>query len=174
MITVISGTNARNSNTLKVAETCLEHLHAIGAKAQLLNLTELPADIISPDMYHNRSASFLRFQEKYLIPAEKFAIIIPEYNGGVPGIFKLMVDCCDIKKVWYGKKVSLTGTAAGRSGNLRGLDHMTNMLNYLQVDVMKNKIPISRIQDLLDEQGDLSHRPTIDLLKMQMEQLVEF
>lgn len=174
MITVISGTNARNSNTLKVAKICHAHLLSLGVESQLLDLMDMPTDILSPDMYTDRPASFLRFQEKYLLPAEKFAIVLPEYNGGVPGIFKLMMDCSDIKRAWFGKKASLTGTSTGRAGNLRGLDHMTNMLNYLHVGVLRNKLPISRIESLLGNEGEFEHAPTVTLLQKQMEQLVDF
>lgn len=173
MITVISGTNARKSNTFKVATVQYDFLKSQGVDCQLLNLADMPTDILSDEMYDIPSKSFLAFQDKYLFPTEKYVISIPEYNGGVPGIFKLMIDASDIKKAWHGKKASLTGVAAGRSGNLRGLDHMTNMLNYLQMDVLKNKIPVSQINTLLDKEGNLSHGPTIKWLHEQMRQFLE-
>jgi NAD(P)H-dependent FMN reductase len=174
MITVIAGTNARNSNTAKVASVQYAYLKSQGVDCQLLNLAEMPTDFLSSAMYEQPAASFVAFQEKYLLPAEKFVIAIPEYNGGVPGIFKLMIDASDIKNAWWGKKASLTGVASGRSGNLRGLDHLTNMLHYLKMDVMKNKIPVSQIHSLLDENGNFTHQPTIDLLHEQMRQFIEF
>lgn len=174
MITVISGTNSHKSNTLKVAQVQYKYLRSKGVECQLLSLTDLPSDFISNEMYEMPSPSFAAFQEKYLLPTEKYVIAIPEYNGGVPGIFKLMIDGSDIKNAWWNKKASLTGVAAGRSGNLRGLDHMTNMLNYLKMDVLKNKIPISQIHTLLDEDGNLTHEPTIQLLHEQMDQLIAF
>jgi len=174
MITVISGTNSQDGNTIKVAQIQYAYLQSKGVECQMVSLTELPTDFISNDMYGNPSPSFSAFQEKYLLPTEKFVISIPEYNGGVPGIFKLMIDASDIKNAWWNKKASLTGVAAGRSGNLRGLDHLTNMLNYLKMDVMNNKIPISQIHTLLDENGNLNHQPTIQLLHEQMDQLIAF
>lgn len=174
MVTVISGTNAQVSNTFKIAHIQFEYLKSKGVECQFLSLSEIPTDFFSSQMYVKPSDAYLAFQEKYLFPTEKYVISIPEYNGGVPGIFKLMIDASDIKRAWWNKKASLTGVAAGRSGNLRGLDHMTNMLNYLKMDVLKNKIPISQIHTLMDEKGNINHQPTIELLHEQMNQLIDF
>ncbi len=99
---------------------------------------------------------------------------MPEYNGGVPGILKLLIDGSDIKKCWYNKVACIAGVAAGRAGNLRGLDHLTNMLNYIQMDVIKNKLPISSIEKLLDEEGNLVDKPTIEAIEKQIDELLAY
>ena len=99
--------------------------------------------------------------------------MIPEYNGGIPGIFKLMMDASDITRCWWGKKACLTGVAAGRSGNLRGLDTLTNYLNYLKVDVLKNKIPVSRVHTLIED-NKLIDQETIAILQSQLDEFLDF
>ncbi len=141
---------------------------------QMLDLKEMPTDIIAPDMYFNRKPSFVQFQQKFLFPTEKYILLIPEYNGGIPGIFKLMMDASDITKAWWGKKAAITGVAAGRAGNARGLDMLTNCLHYLKMQVHYNKIPISRIQELLDRQGNLVDKTTIELIRTQVDQFIDF
>jgi len=168
VITIIVGTNAESGTTRAVAAAYEHVLTARNIPFQLCDLKDIPRDIISPDMYFNRSESFVKFQEQYLEHTDKYIIIIPEYNGGIPGIFKLMIDCSDITTSWWGKKACLTGVSAGRSGNLRGLDTLTNYLNYLKVDVLKNKIPISRIDDLVNE-GKLIDQSTIDVITAQID-----
>lgn len=167
VITIIVGTNAESGATRAVAAMYESLLTERNISFQLCDLKDIPVDIISPDMYYNRSESFVRFQEQYLVPTDKYIIIIPEYNGGIPGIFKLMMDCSDITTSWWGKKACLTGVSAGRSGNLRGLDTLTNYLNYLKVDVHKRKIPISRIDDLVND-GKLTDQATIDVITSQL------
>src|SRR5690606_14800672 len=76
-----------------------------------------------------RGEALVETEQRYLIPADKFVFIMPEYNGSFPGILKLMMDNSDIRKCWWYKKAMLAGLADGRAGNLRGLDHMTNILN---------------------------------------------
>ncbi len=173
MITVIVGTNAHDSATKIIADIYIDKLKSLGVKHQLLQLKDMPTDILASDMYFNRKPSFVAFSEKYLEPTEKYIIVIPEYNGGIPGIFKLMMDASDIAKCWWGKKACLTGVAAGRSGNLRGLDTLTNYLNYLKVDVLKNKIPISRVHTLIED-GQLIDKDTIDILHVQLDDFLSF
>ena len=174
MITIISGTNSDNSNSLKLASIYDQYLKEKGVECQLLDLREMPTDIISPTMYHKRPASFEVFQEKYLVPAEKFVVVLPEYNGGIPGIFKLMLDISDLERCYYGKKACLTGISSGRAGNARGLDTLTNIFHYLKVDVFRVKLPVSRIYTLLDEDRSFTHQPTVDLMKEQMDGFLGF
>ena len=47
----------------------------------------------------------------------------------------------------------LVGVATGRSGNLRGLDHMTNMCHYMKMNVYPLKLPLSSIHIELTEAG---------------------
>ena len=173
VITIIVGTNAHSGTTRAVASAYEKLLSDRNIPHQLCDLQNIPQDIIAPDMYFNRSDEFLAFQDQYLVPTNKYIIVIPEYNGGVPGIFKLMIDCSDITTCWWGKKACLTGVASGRSGNLRGLDTLTNYLNYLKVDVLKNKIPISKIDELVQE-GQLTDESTLQVLEEQLDQYLAF
>lgn len=173
MVTVIIGTNAKSGSTAAIADTYIQELKRSGCAYQLLNLSDLPSDFLHAEMYFNRSASFEDIQKKYLFPTEKYILLLPEYNGGIPGIFKLMIDASDITKAWWGKKAALCGLSAGRAGNLRGLDNLTNILNYLKVDVLKNKLPISRINEIVVH-GDLVDDETKILIQSQVKELLEF
>lgn len=174
MITIISGTNSEQSLSLQLAHIYHDYLTSQEVSSQVLDLKEMPTDILSPTVYKNRPASFLQFQEKYLIPSEKFVIVIPEYNGGIPGIFKLMIDISERERCFYGKKACLTGVSAGRAGNARGLDTLTNIFHYLKVDVFHNKLPISQSRLLLDENFNFADQVTIDLMKAQMDAFMKF
>lgn len=113
-------------------------------------------------------------QERLLIPSEKFAIIMPEYNGSFPGILKLMIDNVDIRNCWWHKKAMLTGVADGRAGNLRGMEHMTGILNYLKMTVHYNKIPLSRINEEVDKEGNLLKKETVKVIHQQLDEFIKF
>ena len=173
VITIVVGTNAISGSTRAVAAVYEELLNKRNISYQLCDLQYIPKDIIAPDMYFNRSKGFIQFMDQYLVPTDKYIIILPEYNGGIPGIFKLMMDCSDITTCWWGKKACITGVASGRSGNLRGLDTLTNYLNYLKVDVLKNKVPISRIDELLSD-NRLTDQSTKKIIEEQLDQYLAF
>ncbi|OJU76556.1 MAG: hypothetical protein BGO09_15475 [Bacteroidetes bacterium 47-18] len=166
MITIISGTNRPGSKTRQIAAHYQGILNEKGIAHQLLSLEMLDAVI--------RNDTVRELEDVFLKPADKFIFIIPEYNGSFPGVLKLLFDITDIKSAWHYKKALLTGIADGRAGNLRGLDHLTNVLNYLKVNVYFNKLPISRINQETDEQGNWLNTVTPVVIADQVEGFLDF
>ncbi|MCD6063655.1 MAG: NADPH-dependent oxidoreductase [Flavipsychrobacter sp.] len=113
-------------------------------------------------------------EDKYFKPSGKFVFVLPEYNGSIPGILKLMIDNSDIRECWWYKKAMLVGVADGRAGNLRGLDHMTNILHYLKMNVLYNKLPISRINEEIDMDGNIIKPATKLVIEQQIEEFLKF
>ncbi|HET8962781.1 MAG TPA: NAD(P)H-dependent oxidoreductase, partial [Chitinophagales bacterium] len=141
MITVISATNRSHSNTEKIARFYVQLMEKQGVVPKLFSLEQLSPDMEFIDLYGKHSLKFQQLLDEYIIPAEKFVFIVPEYNGSFPGILKLFIDAVhpDLNR---GKKSALVGVSAGRAGNLRGLDHLTGVLHYLGIHVHPNKIPV--------------------------------
>jgi NAD(P)H-dependent FMN reductase len=76
----------------------------------------------------------------------------------------LVIDSCD-PSIFKGKKIALIGISSGRAGNIRGLDHVMTVFNYLQSEVYSNKLPISQIYNLMDADKNLADENTIHALK---------
>jgi chromate reductase len=166
MITIISGTNRPDSMTLKTANVYLKLLQEQGATVQLLSLEDKEV--------WERGMSMLELEKQYLIPAEKFIIIMPEYNASFPGILKVMMDNSDIKKVWWYKKALLTGVSDGRAGNLRGIEHMTSILHYMKVNVHYNKLLLSKINDEIAADGTVKKPETENSIRQQIAEFLKF
>lgn len=173
MTTIISATNRPKSMTLMVAKTYHKILSEKGLDCTFCSLEDLPVDALHSAMYGNPSPAFDAFQKKYLIPADKFLFVMPEYNGGFPGILKLMIDASDIPYAYHGKKAGLVGVSSGRAGNLRGMEHFTGILNYLKIHVLHNKLPISKVETLATENGLLSDSETLKAIDQQCEQFIK-
>jgi len=166
MITIISGTNRPGSNTAKVASQYRQLLEVKGVATQLLSLEGLNV--------HERNAGILQLEEEMLIPSDKFIFISPEYNGSIPGVLKSLIDITDISKVWWGKKALLTGVSTGRAGNLRGMEHLTGVLNYVKVVVHPNKLPISVVDKLLNGVGVITDKGTLNAINVQLDEFLSF
>lgn len=147
MITFISGTNRPENATLQIAHKAAKFYSEKGLNTQIYSLCDLPRDVAFSELYGERSTAFEETIRSMVADVDKFVFVLPEYNGGFPGILKLFLDAVEPHH-WYGKKAALIGVSAGRSGNLRGLDHLTGVLNYLQVNVLHYKPSLSRIQQL--------------------------
>ncbi len=172
-ITVISATNRVDSHTEKIARYYQSVLENKSEKVELLSLKELPPTIIETDLYGKRSVEFQKIIDAYIIEPKKVFFICPEYNGSFAGVLKVFLDAVH-PKMWLDKKACLTGISSGRAGNLRGLEHLTNILNYLKINVYYNKLPISIVDTLLDETGALTHADTIKQIDIQIEGFQKF
>ncbi|MEP6616746.1 MAG: NADPH-dependent FMN reductase [Ginsengibacter sp.] len=166
MYTIISATNRVGSHTEKVARVYHHLLLNQGIDAKLITLVDL--NVLE------RNDGFINFENEWLVPAQKFIFLMPEYNGSYPGVLKAMIDITDVKKVWWWKKALLTGVSTGRAGNLRGMDHITGSLHHMNVIVHPNKLPISVIDKIMNKEGVISSTGTLDAINLQLEQFISF
>ncbi|MBC8173616.1 MAG: NAD(P)H-dependent oxidoreductase [Chitinophagales bacterium] len=174
MITIISATNRKESNTIKVAREYERLLIERDQPVQVLSLQDFPKDMLSDMMYDEDNETFLHIQQQYFFPIDKIIFILPEYNGSMPGILKMLIDASDIKRAFYGKKALLVGIATGRSGNVRGMDHLTGILHYLKVTVHWNKLPISKINHEIDPDGRFYIPETTKVVQSQIDDFILF
>jgi len=158
---------------MKVAKHYSQLLEKQGVNSKLLSLENLPYDIAFNELFNRRSENFQQLLEEFIIPAKKFVFVAPEYNGSFPGILKVFLDCIhpDINR---GKKAVLVGVSSGRGGNIRGMEHLTSILHYLGIHVHPNKIPVSSVMALFDENGILKDEATIKVLEKQLMDLVNY
>jgi chromate reductase, NAD(P)H dehydrogenase (quinone) len=166
MITIISGSSRGDNNTKKVALAYQQLLTEQNISTRFLTLDEVTV--------HHRDDDFRKMEETFLIPADKFIIIMPEYNGSYPGILKLMIDNTDVSKVWWHKKVLLTGVSTGRAGNLRGMEHLTGSLLHMKMHVHPNRLPISVVNKLMNEEGRFTDTATLQAINTQLDEFLSF
>src|SRR6478609_5963595 len=159
---IISGTNREGSNSLKVAIQYQQLLKEAGIESSVISLEDIELA--------KRNPAFVALETNTLIPAKKIIFISPEYNGSIPGVLKSMLDISDYKKVWWGKKALLVGISTGRSGNVRGMEHLTSILNYLKVVVHPNKLPISPVDLMLNGTGIIHDKRTITAIENQLKE----
>jgi NAD(P)H-dependent FMN reductase len=172
MITIISASNRMGNLTSLFARHCEKLFKDKGVEAQLLELDSLPAELPLQSVYEYDTSVFADYAKKFFHNVDKFLFIVPEYNGSYPGILKLFIDAIHPRN-YEGKKAALIGISAGRAGNLRGMDHLTDILHYLQVTVMPHKLPVSQLNSLLDGES-ISDKVTRELLESQVDKLIEF
>jgi chromate reductase len=165
MYLIISGTNRPESFTLRIAELYQSELKKKNIDAPVLSLIGL--DLL------DRNPSVVQLEKKWLLPAEKYIFISPEYNGSIPGVLKCLIDVSDVKKVWKGKKALLTGVSKGRAGNLRGMDHLTGIMHYVGTVVHPNKLPISIVDTLFNE-DEMGHQETLRAINQQLDEFINF
>ncbi|MEN9570509.1 MAG: hypothetical protein RL172_1740 [Bacteroidota bacterium] len=166
MYTIVAGTNRQGSNTLKVARQYQKFLQQKGVDAHLLSLEDV-------NLYA-RDAAFSQLEKDIIGPTTHFIFIAPEYNGSFPGVLKMLFDTSSSNTIWWHKKALLTGVSTGRAGNVRGLEHLAGVLNYLKITVCPNLLPISVVNKLMDEQGQFTDAASIEVINKQLDEFISW
>lgn len=168
MITLINATNRPDNQTQLVTTAYQSLLKERGMDYQYYSMEQLPFNYLKLDS--EKSAEELsglsQIIQTYIANVDKLIVVSPEYQGSFTGIFKLFLDF--VKPEYLrGKKIALVGVSNGRAGNLRGLDHLTNIFNYLQANVLAQKLPISSLHTLIKD-GKLSDAGTLRAIENQL------
>lgn len=174
MITIFHGTARTDSNSRKIANFYDELLGKKNIPHQFFTLEGVDEVIFNKTFHNPKHAQLASIEEHILAPTTKYMFIIPEYNGSFPGMFKGFIDACDVKKCFHNKKATLTGVADGRAGNLRGIEHLTNIFNHLRMDVLYHKIPISQVSNYLDGNGNITDNELIKSIDTQIDLFMKF
>lgn len=172
-IVIISCTNRPSSNTLKVSKLYQSILNSNNREAIILDLAKVPENISFGELHGRRSEEYGKLIADYIGSHSNFIFVVPEYNGGFPGILKVFIDSIHPRE-WADKYACLVGVSNGRAGNLRGMEHLTGILNYLKMHIYHNKLPISSIDQQWDANGDFNTKEQLDVCQKQMEGFLKF
>ena len=71
------------------------------------------------------------------------------------------------------EKSTSYGVSKGRAGNLRGMDHLTGIMHYVGTVVHPNKLPISIVDTLFNEE-EMAHAETLRAINQQLDEFIAF
>lgn len=174
MITIVVGTNRKDSVSYKVALHYADVLNEKNTECTILNLKDLPEDYITSALYENvgKNKRFNLIREK-MNTSKKFVFVIPEYNGSFPGILKTFLDGLDRSKALTDKKCALVGISAGDQGAGLALSHFTDILNYCGTNVLAYRLRLSKISNSITE-NKITNELYILKIHKQAQKLIEF
>ncbi|MCV2866392.1 NADPH-dependent FMN reductase [Albidovulum sediminicola] len=104
-----------------------------------------------------------------LAQADGLLLVTPEYNNGVPGVFKNAIDWMSRGpglKLFVGKPVAVLGASPGGFGTILAQSHWLPVLRTLKTRPwLEGRLLVSRARDLFDEAGNLTDEKTRDKLR---------
>ena len=98
--------------------------------------------------------------------ADGLVLFTPEYNNGIPGVFKNAIDwlsrpASDIGRVFGGKPLALCGASPGGFGTILSQTGWLPVLRTLQVDFWSGgRLMVARANTLMDADGRLADEAT--------------
>jgi chromate reductase len=173
-IVVLCGTNRPGAQTRRLAA----HVHASyaaveGVEAQLLDLADLPLELLAPGSYAQKPAGFQAFAEAVL-KADGLVVLSPEYNGSFPGVLKLFIDMLPFPVAFERRPVAFIGLAAGRWGALRAIEQLQGVFGYRNAFMFPNRVFVPGVGDALDAEGGPKDGVTRAMIAAQVRDFVVF
>ncbi len=173
-VVILCGTNRPGAQTRRLAA----HVHAAyaaaeGVEAQLLDLADLPPDLLAPSAYAQKPASFAPFADAVLA-ADGLVVLSPEYNGSFPGVLKLFIDMLPFPVAFERRPVAFIGLAAGRWGALRAIEQLQGVFGYRNAFVFPNRVFVPGVGDGLDADGGPKDGATRAMIAAQVRDFVVF
>ncbi|MCK5500194.1 MAG: NAD(P)H-dependent oxidoreductase [Tritonibacter mobilis] len=112
-------------------------------------------------------AAVLTLQSQ-LQAADGLLLVTPEYNNGIPGVFKNAIDWMsrgEGLKLFVGKPVAVIGASPGGFGTIMAQNHWLPVLRTLKCDLWtEGRLMVSRAGGLYDEAGNLTDDKTRAML----------
>ncbi|WP_428653659.1 NADPH-dependent FMN reductase [Runella sp.] len=174
MITIVVGTNRRNSKSKQVALFYQKLLTELHAESQLLDIAELPDDFIRTALYENNGKNeVFNVYRKLMRDSEKFVFIVPEYNGSYPGALKVFIDGLGYPSELKHKKAALVGISDGVQGSALALSHLIDVFHYLGLNILAQRVKIPFMKKNFIE-GVIQDNLINQLIREQAELLVNF
>ncbi len=100
--------------------------------------------------------------------ADGLLLVTPEYNNGVPGVFKNTLDWMSRGpglKLFEGKPVAVIGASPGGFGTIMAQDHWLPVLRTLKTRPwFEGRLMVSRAGGLFDQDGNLTDDATREQL----------
>jgi len=92
--------------------------------------------------------------------ADGLLLVTPEYNNGIPGVFKNAIDWMSRgpgMPLFLGKPVAVTGASPGGFGTVLSQDAWLSIIRFLKMRPwLEGRLVVPRALDLFDKDGNLT------------------
>lgn len=171
---IIVGSLRKESYNMKVAKYIVRN-YSDKATFEIIDIKDFP--LFNQDLEDNVPEPVLKARKKV---KEKDGIIFvsPEHNHSVPGVMQNALDWFSRDDyVMMKKPYLLMGASDGSIGTTRMQGHIRQVLNsgaFQMYSMPYNEFLFARIQDNMDEDGNLTNEGTIERLDKKIDNFIKF
>ena len=116
--------------------------------------------------------------KKRIRSADAVLIVTPEYNYSISGILKNAIDWAsrpDGDGAWSGKPAAIMGASPAAIGTTRAQQHLRQILVALNLFLLNQpEVVLADAAHRFDENGNLIHEPTKQLIQELLKNLVDW
>jgi chromate reductase len=116
--------------------------------------------------------------KKGIRSTDAILIVTPEYNYSIPGVLKNAIDWASRPyddSAWSGKSAAIMGVSPGTIGTDRAQQHLRQIFVALNLSLLnKPEVVIADAAHRFNENGNLIHEPTKQLVQELLKNLVDW
>ena len=170
MKSVVSCTNRKNSRTFVIAQKIFQIFETLQANtSHLIDLAHTPLWAIKNP--YQTPPSEIQKEIETLHASLGVVLVVPEYNGSFPGIFKYFVDHWDEKITFQHRSFCLIGLGSSIGYGSQALDHTRSVLSHRKAHIYPQ---YTLIRSSLIEDGTIKDQEMISRLEKQMKGFSHF
>lgn len=147
---IISGTNRQGSRTLKISGLIQKMYLDQDEKVEIIDLAKVPLQVLAGSHYGAELPPEIKELVTKITAAEGLIMVIPEYNGSMPGALKYFMDFWKFPETFEFRPVCFIGLG-GRFGGLRPVEHLQQVFGYRNGFVFPQRIFLQDIFTHLKE-----------------------
>lgn len=171
MITIVSGTDRKDSNTYKLAQYIQGLYQAIGQQSEIIDLAEVRESLSKGPFYGKDQPEDLRKWTQQILKSDGLVMVVPEYNGSYPGILKYFIDHMKFPESFENRPVSFVGLG-GVFGGLRPVEHLQQVFGYRNAYIFPQRVFMMNVHKIFVHSGGNSS-VTDPLIKDLLDQQVK-
>jgi chromate reductase len=165
MIHILVGTNRPQSRSLEVARYIQPFYEQQGYEVKIMNLQEVGLEDLRSESYGDHKPEKIKQAVDELLTSEGLVVIVPEYNGSMPGALKYFIDHWKYPDSFEYRPVAFIGLG-GIFGGLRPVEHLQQVFGYRNGFIFPDRVFLMNIWSILKE-GQITDKTAADLLMKQ-------
>lgn len=164
---IVSGTDRAGSNSLKVSQLVQKIYSEQGEKVDIIDLAELGL-ANSGGPFYGKSTPPIHLQNliDQVGQSDGLIMVVPEYNGSMPGVLKYFIDHWKYPESFEFRPVCFIGLG-GMFGGLRPVEHLQQVFSYRNAFMYPERIFMMNVWKMLTPEGNLNDAVVLDLLHKQ-------
>lgn len=181
-IAVIVGSTRDGSYNRALARLAAARLAAHGAEVTALDLATLDLPIYSDALEKGAFPPDALALKQLLAAQDGILFVSPEYNGSIPALLKNAIDWASrptgdegpvALTAFRGKVAAIMSASVSPFGGLRGLTHLRQILNTIQMVVIPEQVLVPLAHTGFGEDGQLKEPLPASLVDMTAARLVK-
>jgi chromate reductase len=170
---VIIGTDRLGSNSKKIAELVRDRYQKNhGETVEILDLADIVKGLQSGPQYGAVSDPVLLSAMNKVESSDGLVLVVPEYNGSMPGVLKYFIDHLKYPDAFESRPVCFIGLG-GMFGGLRPVEHLQQVFGYRNAFIFPERIFVMNVFQLFKKtaenpEGELKDQAIIKLIEKQI------